>query len=186
MKKGWLRHLSPRALATRLAGDERGVSAVEFALILPLMLIIYFGTIDISQMISAKRKLSHSASALGDLITQYSVITSPEMESMLDAASAIMAPYSDTNLKIVVAGIWIDDKGNATVSWSVARNATPLTKGASVTVPAKVKTKSTGLVMAELDYDYTPQIGYVVTGTFDLNDRFFLRPRIGDEVEYKK
>ncbi|MEZ5841265.1 MAG: TadE/TadG family type IV pilus assembly protein [Hyphomicrobiales bacterium] len=186
MMTGWLKGLHPRRMFARLRGDESGVSAVEFALILPLMLTIYFGTIDVSQMMSAKRKLSHSTSALGDLITQYSKLTGPEMENILDASSAIMAPFPDANLAIVVSGVWVDDKGNATVTWSEARNATKLGKGSPVTLPANMNASDTGLVMAELSYTYKPQIGYVVTGTFNLEDRFFLRPRVGDEVEYSK
>ena len=33
---------------TRLAGDERGVSAVEFALLLPVMLTLYLGGVEVS------------------------------------------------------------------------------------------------------------------------------------------
>ena len=40
-----------------LAGDQRGVSAVEFALLLPLMLALYLGVVEVSQGIGADRKV---------------------------------------------------------------------------------------------------------------------------------
>ncbi len=76
----------------------------------------------------------------------------------------------------------IDANLNATVCWGDGRNATAPYNGSTVTLPAAVTQKNTSTVVAEVHYDYTPSIGYALTGTFDLNDKFYLRPRLSDTV----
>ena len=44
-----------------LASDERGVSAVEFAMLLPLMLTLYLGAVEVSQGVGADRKATLTA-----------------------------------------------------------------------------------------------------------------------------
>ena len=166
----------------RLCRDRRAVSAVEFALILPLMLTLYLGGSELSHALIIARKVTHVTSSLGDLVTQSKTITDSDMSNILDAAASVMTPYTTASLlKIKVSGISIDSKGKATVMWSDARNDTPLTKNTVITnLPAAVLTPSTFIVTAEVHYAYTPTIGYLMTGTFDLKDQFYLRPRLSD------
>jgi Flp pilus assembly protein TadG len=161
----------------RMAGDKSGVSAVEFALILPIMLTLYIGGNEFGHALTLKRKISHVTSSVADLVTQSKTISNSDMENILDAGEEILWPYSGTGMRIVVSLIHIDEDNNATVVWSDARNDTELVDGATVTVPADVDVASTYVVRAEAHIDYTPQIGYVLIGTVDLGDRFYLRPR---------
>ncbi len=169
----------------RLLKDRSAISAVEFALLLPLMLTLYIGGIQLSDALTISRKVTHVTSSLGDLVTQSKSITNADMTNILDAASSVMAPYSSTPLEIKVSGISIDSNGKATVAWSDARNATALTVGSTVTLPGAVDQPNSFLVTAEVHYPYTPSIGYVLTGSFDLHDQFYLRPRLSDTITRK-
>lgn len=162
----------------QLFGDRKGIAAVEFALILPLMLTLYFGAVELGDALTINRKVSHVTSSLADLVTQSKVITDSDMSNILDAAASVMTPYSVTPLKIVVSGVTIDTNGKATVTWSDASNTSALTPNSVVTLPAAVSTPSTFLVMAKVIYAYKPVIGYVMSGTFNLSDQFYLRPRL--------
>lgn len=168
----------------RLVRDRRAVSAVEFALILPLMLAIYLGGNELSHALTIARKVTHVTSSLGDLVTQSKKITNVDMTNILNAAASVMTPYpTGTLLKIRVSGITIDANSVAKVTWSDALNDTPLAVNSIVNnLPAQVKTPSTFVVTAEVHYAYTPVIGYVMTGTFDLKDQFYLRPRLSDTI----
>ena len=174
---GWLGRLR------RLTSDRTGVSAVEFALILPLMLTLYIGGIQISEALTISRKVTHVTSSLGDLVAQSKTISNSDMTNILNAAAAVMAPYSGDPLQIKVSGITIDTNGKATVAWGDARNDTALAKGATVTLPAAVNQANSFLVMTEVHYPYTPTIGYVLTGNFDLTDKFYQRPRLTDSIK---
>ena len=77
-----------------------------------------------------------------------------------------------------MSGIRIDAGGIAKVAWGSAFQDTPLAVGAPFSLPAGVAVPNTFIVTAEVHYAYTPVIGYTLTGTFDLKDQFYLRPRL--------
>ena len=172
------------ALRRRFGRARSGVSAVEFALLLPVILLLFFGGVEVSDALTVKRKVTHVTSTLSDLITQSKTISAGEMDDILDAAAAIITPYATSNLKIKLTGVTIDSKSNATVAWGAALNDTPLAKNASIALPGSVVEPNSFIVTGEVHYDYTPTIGYVMTGTFDLSDQFYLRPRTGSSITY--
>ena len=171
----------PRPLK-RLAGDRSGLAATEFALLLPLMLGLYLGAVELGDALSINRKVTHVTSSLSDLVTQSRTISDADMKNILDAAASVIVPYSSGLLQIKVSGVSIDSEGKATVAWSDARNDTPLAKNSTIALPAAVKQPNSFVVTAEVHYSYTPMIGYVLTGTFDLMDQFYLRPRLSETI----
>jgi Flp pilus assembly protein TadG len=166
----------------RLIGDERGVSAVEFALLLPLMLTLYLGAVEVSQGIGANRKVTLTARTIGDLVSQVSSIGNSDMTNALNASSAVMAPFPVGNLKVTVTSVTIDATGKATVDWSDTLNGTARTKGSTVTLPTALNVANTSLIWSEVQYSYKPVIGYVVSGTLTLRDQIYMRPRLSDSV----
>ena len=165
-----------------LAGDERGVSAVEFAMLLPLMLSLYLGAVEISQGIGADRKVTLTARTIGDLVSQVSSIGNTDMTNALNASSAVMAPFPTSNLQVTVSSVKIDSAGKATVDWSDTLTGTARAKGSTVTLPAALNVANTSLIWSEAQYTYKPVIGYVVTGTLTLKDQIYMRPRLSDSV----
>jgi Flp pilus assembly protein TadG len=171
----------------RITRDRSGVSAVEFALILPIMLTIYLGGNEFGHALTINRKVTHVTSTIADLVGQSKTITDADMTNIFNAAASIVTPYPTTNLKLRVSVIKIDATGKATVEWSDARNDTARAKNDVVTtlLPAGVKQNNTYLVMAEVVYPYTPMIGYVLTGTKNLSEVVYLRPRLSASVTRK-
>jgi Flp pilus assembly protein TadG len=166
----------------RLAGDERGVSAVEFAMLLPLMLTLYLGTVEISQGIAADRKVTLTARTIADLVAQVSSINNTDMTNSLNAASAVVVPFSASNLTVVVSSVKIDANNNATIDWSDTLHGTARAKGSSVSLPSALVVANTSLIWAEVQYTYKPTIGYVVSGTLTLKEQIYMRPRVSDSV----
>jgi Flp pilus assembly protein TadG len=168
----------------RLAGDERGVSAVEFAMLLPLMLTLYLGAVEVSQGIGANRKVTITARTVADLTSQASSLTALQMTNSLNAATAVIAPYSDANLKVTVSQVKIDANSRATIDWSQTKNGATHAQGSSVALPAALVVPNSCLVWSEVQYTYKPTIGYVVSGTLTLKDQIYMRPRLSDCVNY--
>jgi len=166
----------------RFAGDCRGISAVEFAMLLPVMMTLYLGSVEASQGIATDRKVELTAHTLADLSSQYTDITNAVMSNILNAGSAIVAPYSASNLKEVVSEISVDSQGVATVVWSDTLNGTALTVGQTVAVPPSLVVPNTYLVLAQVQYSYNPTYGYVMTGTLTLSDQSFMRPRESSSI----
>src|ERR1700760_2943232 len=98
-----------------LASDQRALSAVEFALILPLMVTLYLGSVEVSQGIGAKRKVTMTARTIADLVSQPTNVTNADMTNSLNAAAAVIAPFSANNLIVTVSSVKIDANGTATI-----------------------------------------------------------------------
>jgi Flp pilus assembly protein TadG len=168
--------LSTSARLARFARDRRGVSAVEFALLAPLMIGLYLGCAEVSDGVGADRKVSLVAAALANLPAQVTTISAGEMTNILDASSAIIKPYSASKLKMTVSCINIDATRNATVKWSVTRNGT--SPSGSITIPTALALPNSQLIFSQVSYDYTPTVGYTITGTLTLSDKMYMSPRI--------
>ncbi len=166
----------------RFRRDRSGVSALEFALLLPIMVTLYLGGIEIGDALTINRKVTHVTSSLADLVTQSRTLSNTDMTNIFDAATAIVTPYQTGLLRMKVSGVSIDGQGVARVAWSDARNDTALAVNSIIEIPDAVRQANSFLVTAEVHYDYTPTIGYVMTGTFDLADHFYLRPRLSDTI----
>jgi Flp pilus assembly protein TadG len=180
----------PTAL-TRLIGECRGVSAVEFALVAPLMISVYLGCAEISDAVAVDRKVSLIAGTLANLTASCgdsnsnsgscpnNIISVTEMNNTFTASSAIMRPYSATPLKMSLSCIAIDDKGNVTVPWSVPSNGgTKLTSFTFSSSEAALKVKSTQLLYAVVSYAYTPVVGTNFIPNITLSDHMFMSPRL--------
>ena len=165
-----------RQILGRFAGDRRGVSAVEFALLAPLMITLYVGCAEVSDGVSADRKVSLTAAALANLSSQVTTISTSDMTNILDASSAIISPYSTGQLQITLSCINIDAQSRATVKWSVTRGGSA--RSGSVTIPAALAVANSQLLLGEATYQYRPTVGYTVTGTLNLQDHMYMSPRI--------
>ena len=174
-----------RRLFDRLLRDRRGISSIEFSLLLPTMALLFFGGVELTNGIAINRKVTLLTRTLGDLVSQETNVTPTEMSSIFGATAAIVQPYNTTPLQITVSSIQINSQGSATVSWSQTLNGTARAVGSSVTLPAAINIPSTYLVLAEAQYAYTPAVGYVVTGTVNLADHIYLRPRMATCVLFQ-
>jgi Flp pilus assembly protein TadG len=170
-----------RRLARLFRRDARGVAAVEFAMILPAMLAIYFGIVETGQGVMIDRKVTQLTRSLADLTAQSTTISNTEMSNIFDAAQTVMMPYTSANPKMSVHHIVIDSAGVAKVCWSEERNSTKYARGTTVTIPADLRLPNTSIVMAQASYDFTPVVGWIITGgalTIG-GDPIYMRPRLG-------
>jgi Flp pilus assembly protein TadG len=125
------RHLSKARFLGRLLRDNRGVAAVEFAIILPLMLTVYLGTAELTQGLITTRKSTSVASALSDLVAEQAAgatLTDAEIADVFAAANAILSPYSTTSLKMTVSSVeFVTDAKvttgfDAKIRWTITSN----------------------------------------------------------------
>lgn len=167
----------------RFAADQSGVSAVEFAILLPLMLTMYLGGVEVSQAVSADRKTTLVSHTVGDLVAQASNVTSADVTNVLNAGGAVAYPFSASNLQVTVSSVCIDATGTrATVAWSRTQNGTARSGVVTSSIPSALMVASTSLIWGEASYAYRPTVGWTITGTLNLSDKFFLRPRLSSSV----
>lgn len=170
-------------LLAALRADRRGTSAIEFAFLLPVMLTLYIGGTEISNGIAIDRKVTITARTVTDLVSRASFISTADMSDILAASSAVMSPYIPNYLTVTVSEIYIDNTGNAAVwGFSCSYQGTPLTIGQRVTLPPQLVVNNSYLIWGQAQYNYTPPIAYVISGTLALQDQIFLSPRMSSSV----
>jgi Flp pilus assembly protein TadG len=169
---------------TRFTRDRRAVSAVEFALILPLMVLLYSGCVDLTQGISIDRKVTITARTVADLVAQVQKTTGADVNNALGAAAQIMEPYPVAG--VTVSLVKIDKTGKATIVWSLSRYGGPPHKPNDVvTVDSALKTPNneTYLVWGEATFSYSPIVGIIFKNTLGLSGQIFMSPRVSASVE---
>lgn len=183
----------------KLVGNERGVAAIEFAFIAPLLLSLYFVTMEVAQAVESNKKVARSASMIADLITQQQTITKDEIDAIMEIGTSVLQPYNRTDPEFVVTAIEITDEDSpkVLVAWSrkmKSGNATrDVAPGTPTTIPAKLKIRNSFLVKVESRLDYRPVITYTteqkkglgLMAAFDninMAEHYFLRPRQSSQI----
>jgi Flp pilus assembly protein TadG len=186
-----MKNYSRQGIMTKIARflrDPRGISAVEFAFVFPVMVLLYLGGTAVTQGVVLKRKTTLVTRTIGDLVSQYTQIVDTDKTAIFNAATAVILPYAAGQLSVIVSSVKIDASGNATIDWSDSTaTTTPHTANAPVTLPAGIAPTDANnlpvagatVIWAEASYAYTLPVGTSLLGrtSMTLSEQFYLRPR---------
>ena len=196
--------LRTRRAAAAMRADCRGIAATEFAVIVPIMLLTFFGTVEITSALTAYRKVTLVARTLSDLTSQSRAsVDDTDLRNFFAASSGILWPYSvtPTNTKPTISEVYIDASGTAKIQWSKSATIETVSgvaqvtlanstrnKGATVTLPATLLVPDTYVIWTEVDYNYLPAVGYVMSKVLGvhLQEQAYTRPRLTKCVDYPK
>lgn len=158
--------------------DSRGLAAVEFAMIFPIMLTLYFGTLETSDALTVSRRVANVAETAADLVAQQISVSSSDLTDVFAASAAILTPYDTTKIKIVLTSVVANSSNVTTVAWSSAYGgATARTVNSSITLPTGLTTANSSVIMAEVTYSYVSPIAHFITGPITMTETAYLRPR---------
>ncbi len=184
-----MRSLSAALRAFR--ADRRAVSAVEFALILPVMLLLWIGAIELTTALTVDRKVNSVAATIGDLVAQYQTLDRDTLDDIFAASAAILTPFDASGVSIVVASVDVSS-GTGKVVWGAALHGSAPGPGAAspVPIPAELASGSTQLVVTRVTHRYESPVSDIfasLTGRsgYDLAHDYLIRPRVGSAVTLK-
>ena len=188
-----------RRAAADMLGDRSGVAATEFAFIVPLMLVMFFGTVEFSSGVAVDRKVTLVARTLSDLTSQtMDAVTDNDLRNFFAASAAILSPYSVTPTQPTLSAIYVNATKVAKIQWSKSATIAMVSgapqatltnsshaKGDIVTLPTALQVPDTWLIWSEVDYRYVPAVGYVMARAgVPLRDIAYTRPRQSPCVDY--
>jgi Flp pilus assembly protein TadG len=186
-----------RSAASALSKDCSGIAATEFAVIVPIMLTMFFGMVEFSSGVAVDRKVTLVARTLSDLTSQSISVADTDLTNFFAAATGILTPYSATPTKSTITELYVDPAtSKARVQWSkastidasgnVALAASSHSAGDVITIPAALAVSGTYLIWSEVSYTYVPAVGYVMAKAgVTLSDLTYTRPRQSSCVMYK-
>lgn len=169
----------------RLAKDREGMGAVEFAIIVPILLMVYITSFELTIGLSVAKRATRASGAIADIVTQQSSVNKTYLKTMINAADGIFEPYSITGLQLKITGISIDASSKPTVAWSWAQDdSRPYAVGAAVTIPSALVVANTFLVRSELTIPhelamFMPAVMPPQIKTINISREDFFRQRAG-------
>ena len=183
-------------LAHRWRHDKRGVAAVEFAMIVPIMVVMFIGAVELSQAITVDRRVTQVASSTADLVARSEKkISESEIGDIMRVGGYLLDPYDQNPLTIVLRNV-TSSSTNATVakqSWTCTYKGlgaaqTCACANQSYTLPPNLVSTTDSVVVADVSYSYTPLIfDYFLkraltsssgtAGTYTLSERIYMKPR---------
>jgi Flp pilus assembly protein TadG len=169
------------SLFRRFSNDDRGISAVEFALLAPVIIAFYMGLTEFCQGYMAQKRMGHASAMVADLVAQEEVVTPAALTDIFAIGGLIMKPFSTTTLKQRVSSV--TRTGNQTkVDWSRGDGMNARAKGEVVTLPADLLADGQSVVMSEVTYDYDSPADYLMPGLTRFSHTYYLRPRTTDKT----
>ncbi len=188
---------NPLRCLRRFARSDRAVAAVEFAIIMPVLLLLFLGTFDAGNAIAIYAKVRSATYSLAAITNQYgssstSAISTTTMTAITAATGAVLAPYSSTPTVVVISQIKATSATQAVVSWSYSpTSGQALTQNASFSgLPTNFAKNTCGstypcyVIYAQVAYTFTPMFGAFLTGPITLADSLFTAPRVSTCVQY--
>jgi Flp pilus assembly protein TadG len=180
----WLLRLRRHVVALR--GNNSGLAAVEFAMIIPLMAMLLLGTYEFSAGVAIDRKVTIMARTLSDLTSQNTSVDDTKLTNFFNASGAIMTPYPSTPVEGTITELYINPSTlKARVQWS--QGAHVHAPGDIIEIPDALKMADTYLIYSEVKYKYVPATAWFINKVsgITLNDVSYTRPRQGLCVMYK-
>ncbi len=163
------------ASVRRLFGDRSGVAATEFALLLPVMLVMLLGAVEIGNALIADRKITAAVQTAADLVAQKRDMSNADIDDVFAAVEIVLTPLEGLNAGTAIYSVVMDQDEAVLVDWSDTRGA-----GAPVpseNLPPNLLTANSSVIVVDMVYHYQPVFMGLFVGEFDITDRAYLRPR---------
>lgn len=162
----------------RLLRCRRAVAASEFALVLPAMVLVLAGTVELGNALLLDRKVSRAAHIAADLVAQSRQVSTGELNDVFEAVENILQPFP-ASMQITLTSIYFDPSTEQVrVTWSQSRNGVARAQGSLYTLPETgMLAEGESVILAEISYDYSPLFADLIMGEITLSDQAYLKPR---------
>ena len=156
---------------------RRGIAAMEFALVLPIGLVLLFGISEVSTAFLIDRKVSRATHIGADLVAQETTMDFDKVADLFTAMETILVPFPPTNAYMRITSVWLNpDTNDVEVDWSEARNGVP-DSGKYILPNGLIAQGGDSVIVAHVIYDHSPLFDGSGFGELTLEDKAYLKPR---------
>lgn len=152
--------------------DRSAVAVVEFAIVMPLLLMLTLGTFEATRAVRAKMKADFATQALANMIAAQNSVDATALTNFCNGARMVMLPYTTTSLKAAIASVT-----NNVVDWFDTSCGSP----SAISNPQSLSTLdgsgTDSVIIVQTTYSYTSPVPYLMGANITLTQTAFARPR---------
>lgn len=162
-----------------LLQDRRALAALEFALLSPLLVMLFLGTIEVTQLIRVKTRMALAAQAIQNMVAGQSSATQASLDIAYAGGQLVMTPFAGSNLKASIASVTYSSAGAAsTVAWQTLEGgATSMSTTTACTLASGLSLDSDSVIIVQATYSYTPILSFLLSSSYTLTQVAYGRPR---------
>lgn len=184
--------------------DTRAVAAVEFAIVVPVLLLMLLGLCDVVPSWLAYNNAGTSASTAADVAAEFSAMQTSDVVNVYSAASAVMAPFSAANQSLRITNIFSDGNGHAKVYWSCGMGSLPAYSALSAVTTTPTGSPinwfiwvnnsygggyqrngtNSSYILAEVSFTYTAPAQFVLKNPMNMSAVAYYLPRSSSYVGF--
>ncbi len=166
----------------RFARAEKGLAALEFAILLPMMVFLLFGSVDLIDVLGANQRSQNAAASLADVVARDTEVSNAEVAGLWGAIDILMFPNNGADVQARITSVSIENATTARVVWSEGRGMSARTANSTVALPAAMMTPGTSVIIAETNYPYSAPLGFLFAGSIDMEHTAYRRSRLVDPI----
>lgn len=166
----------------RMTRDKRGSTAIEFALLTPVLLTFFLGIYEVGDRLRVDNVLARVALQTADLVAQEQDVTTAELADLREAArlSLRLTDAQSALLTIEVASIGFDaNSGAASIRW---RNSNGQLSTLDPATANGLGDRGDSVIWTNVTYQYTSPIGFLSARTSTMAEVAFARPRLARRI----
>jgi Flp pilus assembly protein TadG len=176
--------MNPLRFLSRLARDRGGVVAVEFALVLPTLMVLFIGTFEASNLVRIKMKFDEAAPAIANLIALQNPSQTGSLTSdFCNGAADMLKPFSTSGLNVQVSSV-TNYNGTSSVDWTANCNNMSNPQSPTTLASGLVPNNGDSVIIVQTSYSYTAPIHMILGSSYTFTNDGFARPRSNSTVKY--
>ncbi|WDI31167.1 pilus assembly protein [Hyphococcus flavus] len=166
---------------------QSGLAATEFAMLLPVLVIMFFGLVEASDAMTVNRKVAISANTLADLAAQSEQLYISDIDDLFEGVMAIVEPHDPNGMQLKLVSVVLDADDDPVVHWSRDHaGGIPYAEGAAYTNLSDddVVSSSSSIIVVEMVYNYSPSLtSHVIEAPLVFNRQSIRWPRVTNRVQ---
>lgn len=172
---------------------DRGNVVVEFALALPVLLMMLLASAELGRFVLLNQKIDRVAVTMSDLVARVETISEDELDDIFNAAGHVAEPFDlGGQGRVVISSVINADGTGATVAWQRAGGGAYIAaseigiEGGAASLPGDfdVREGETAII-SEVFFDFEPFLSEMIVSPQVIYRRAHHRPRLGtlDSIE---
>lgn len=176
--------MKARRKLSSLWRDRGGVVAVEFALVLPTLVVLFIGTFEASNLVRVKMKFDEAAPAIANLVAlQNPSQTGTLTSDFCTAASYMLSPFSTSGLNVQVSSV-TNNSGTSSIDWTANCNDLTNPQNAVTLASGLVPNSGDSVIVVQTSYTYTAPVHMILGSSYTFTNNGYSRPRSNSTVKY--